>query len=89
MTEDIRWKQRLAFSGAPVEQFTPRTIIKQAFAAGILPDGQTWIDILEHRNLLSHRYDEAVFTAAVREIASRYLAAFERLYGFFQEMAKR
>lgn len=33
---------------------TPRQVLKGAYAANILPYGQVWIDMLEHRNLLSH-----------------------------------
>ena len=59
---------------------TPRNVIKEAFAAHIVGDGQVWIDMLNHRNLLSHTYDEATFDAAVLAIRDRYLAAIEELH---------
>ncbi len=49
------------------------------FAARILRDGQVWIDMLDHRNLLSHTYDAAVFDKAVLAIRDRYLDAIEEL----------
>jgi nucleotidyltransferase substrate binding protein (TIGR01987 family) len=58
MQQDIRWKQR--------------NVVKEAFAARILSDGQVWIDMLDLRNLLSHTYDEATFDAAVLAIRDRF-----------------
>ena len=47
---------------------TPRQVLKDAFAAKILPDGQVWIDMLDHRNLLSHTYNLAKFEEAVKAV---------------------
>jgi len=63
---------------------TPRQVLKDAFAAKILADGQTWIDMLNHRNLLSHSYNFASFERAVEAIHQRYLAALGQLHEFLQ-----
>jgi hypothetical protein len=39
--------------------------------------------MLDHRNLLSHTYDVAVFEKAVEAIHARYLPAMEALNNFF------
>jgi len=44
-------------------------VIKDAFAARILTDGQAWIDMVDHRNLLSHTYDPANFEEAERRVS--------------------
>ena len=62
---------------------TPRQVLKDAFAARVLADGQVWIEMLDHRNLLSHTYDVAVFEKAVDAIAARYLPALATLHQFF------
>jgi hypothetical protein len=36
-----------------------------------LPRGQVWIEMLDHRNLLSHTYDFSVFEKAVDAIAKK------------------
>jgi len=64
---------------------TPRNVIKEAFAARILSDGQVWIDMLDHRNLLSHTYNEATFDKAVLAIRDRYLKAIEELHHWLLE----
>ena len=63
---------------------TPRQILKDAFAAKVVDDGQVWIDMLDHRNLLARTYSLQTFDEAVEAIHARYLAAIEKLQGFFQ-----
>jgi nucleotidyltransferase substrate binding protein (TIGR01987 family) len=87
-TVELAWKtlrDYLEHTGMVLDQNTPKNVIKQAFAAKIISDGQLWIDILDCRNRLSHTYDEAAFDQAVREIAKRFLSAFEELYEFFKK----
>jgi len=92
---EIRWQQRFEYtlelawktvkdyyleqSGVVLSAVTPRQVIKDAFAARILDDGQTWIDMIDHRNLISHAYDAAKFEEAVDAIHGRYLAAFAQV----------
>jgi nucleotidyltransferase substrate binding protein (TIGR01987 family) len=63
-------------------------VIKEAFAAQILTDGQIWIDMLNHRNLLSHTYDEATYEEAVRAIHERYLEAIVGLHDWLKKAAQ-
>jgi len=88
-TMELAWKtlkDYLEYEGRVVQpSITPRNVLKDAFAAGILRDGQVWIDMLNHRNLLSHTYDAVVFEQVVRAIHDRYLAAIEELHAWFQE----
>lgn len=80
---ELAWKtlkDYLEFSGTLIIPATPRQVIKEAFAAGILPDGQVWIEMLDHRNLLSHTYRQEVFAEAVVAIGTRYHQAFEAVH---------
>jgi uncharacterized protein with HEPN domain len=43
-------------------------------------DGQAWIDMIDHRNLLSHTYDPVNFEEAVDAIHGRYLAALQQVH---------
>ena len=83
---ELAWKtvkDYLEQSGVVLSQITARQVLKEAYAAKILTDGQVWIDMLDHRNLLSHTYDFSVFAKAVDAIAARYLPAMETLHEFF------
>jgi len=84
-TLELAWKTLKDFleeSGLVISPATPRQVLKDAFAAKILPDGQVWIDMLDHRNSLSHTYDCAVFERAVVAIANRYLPALKNLRAY-------
>jgi len=63
----------------------PRQVLKDAFAAKLIADGQVWIAMLDHRNLLSHTYNPTVFEQAVEAIYQQYLPAMERLINFLQQ----
>jgi nucleotidyltransferase substrate binding protein (TIGR01987 family) len=85
---ELAWKtlkDYLESDGVIVEPLTPRRVIKAAFAARLIPDGQTWIEMLDYRNLLSHTYDHAVFTDAVQAVGGRYLPALERAHRILGE----
>jgi nucleotidyltransferase substrate binding protein (TIGR01987 family) len=87
-TVELAWKtlkDYLEHSGVVLEQNTPKTVVKQAFAAKIISDGQLWIDMLDCRNRMSHIYDEEKFDEAVREMADRFLIGFDELHEFFKK----
>ena len=87
-TFELTWKTVKDFleaSGLIISPVTPRQVIKDAFAAKVLSDGQVWIDMLDHRNLLSHNYAFTVFEEAVDALAARYLPAIESLHDFLME----
>ena len=67
----------------------PRQVLKEAYAAKIIADGEAWIAMLDHRNLLSNTYSPVVFEQAVAAIQERYLPALEQLKGFMQLEAAR
>ena len=80
---ELAWKTVKDFleeGGLVISPVTPRQVIKDAFAARVLADGQVWIDMLDHRNLLAHTYDSTVFETAVDAIAARYLPAMATLH---------
>ncbi len=57
--------------------------MKQAFATGLVSDGQLWIDMLEERNLMAHTYDDMRARQAVRLIQERYLTGLQQLQDLF------
>jgi nucleotidyltransferase substrate binding protein (TIGR01987 family) len=82
-------KDYLEQGGIAFKTITPREVLKEAFAARLVGDGQVWIDMLDHRNLLSHTYNVTSFEKAVAAIYDRYLPAMEALHCFFgQEIQK-
>jgi nucleotidyltransferase substrate binding protein (TIGR01987 family) len=89
-TFELAWKalkDYLEEGGLVISPVTPRQVIKEAFAAKVISDGEVWVNMLDHRNLLSHTYDSSVFETAVGAIAVQYLPAMSRLHEFFTEKA--
>lgn len=87
-TFELAWKilkGYLVYSGVSFNQITPRSVIKEAFAARIIADGQTWIDMLEQRNAMSHTYDNEKFEAAFRNISQRYVMALEQVFVWLKQ----
>jgi len=87
-TVELAWKTMKDFLGSggiEVIPLTPKQIIKEAFAAKIIPDGQLWIDMLETRNRLSHTYDETVLDAALSEMNDRFFAGNNWIVHIFQK----
>lgn len=77
---ELSWKtlkDRLSYEG--VDAATPRQVIREAFACGLLSEGQLWIDMLEQRNLMAHTYDAALARRAVSLIHDRYAPALAQL----------
>ena len=89
-TYELAWKTAkdyLEDQGAIFEEVTPKAVIQAAFAAGLIKDGQTWIDMRLHRNLLAHSYDEQKFNEVLRVLEEKYLAAIGHLHLWFMEKA--
>ena len=87
---ELAWKTVKDFleaGGLTISPVTPRQVLKDAFAAKVLADGQVWIDMLDHRNLLSHTYDCTVFEKAVDALAARYLPAMLALHSYLAAKA--
>ncbi|MBK8189878.1 MAG: nucleotidyltransferase substrate binding protein [Vampirovibrionales bacterium] len=82
-TIELAWKtlkDYLESQNVALTQVTPRAVIREAFAARILTDGELWMDALDARNRMAHTYDRRQFEAVIEAIRLRYLDAIEALY---------
>lgn len=83
---ELAWKtlkDYLSDIGIVVKPVAPRPVLKEAYQAQIIEDGQVWIDMMLDRSQLSHTYDRTGFDDVLRVVVGRYLDAFGRLHGFF------
>lgn len=70
---ELAWKtlkDMLFYEGFDVN--SPHGAVKQAFANGLLSEGELWLKVLEGRNLFSHTYDSNLADEAVRLIREEY-----------------
>ena len=82
-TFELAWntlKDRLEYDGIAFRSVTPRSVIRQAYQAGLIRNGETWMDMLTDRNLMSHTYDADRFEAIVTNVHDRYLSLLNDLY---------
>ena len=77
---ELSWKTlKDLLSHEGVDVLLPREVLRQAFAAGLLRDGQVWIDMLEQRNLMAHTYDVRRARVALALIRDHFAPSLEEL----------
>ena len=54
-----------------------RDASREAFANGLVDDGEGWMEMVQSRNQSSHTYNRATALALVSRISERYAALFE------------
>lgn len=74
-TWELAWKTLRDFlleSGIVLTVITPANVIRAAFAAALIEDGDAWIAAMKARNQMSHEYNRAAFERIVDEIGNLY-----------------
>ena len=64
-------KDLLEYGGFDLK--SPREVLKQAFASGLIADGEGWILALDGRKMFAHIYNEGIAKASINSITTRYL----------------
>ena len=85
-TFELAWntlKDRMEHDGLILPSVTPRAVIRRAFQAKLIEDGDAWIDMLNDRSLMSRNYDFAAFRRVVGNIERRYLSILGDMYAKF------
>lgn len=86
---ELAWKSLKEFledQGLVVEYSTPRSVLKDAYAAGYLDQTDVWLDIISARNQTSHIYSEDVAISIAQQICSSFISAFQSLADFYSSM---
>ena len=86
-TFELLWKtlrEYLAFLGKSINN--PRDTLKESFREQIIADEQTFLDMLEDRNLSTHSYDFETTRRIFGHIQSKYVEAMQALLA---ELKKR
>lgn len=66
----------------------PREVIKEAFKNGLISDGHKWISMLDHRNELTHIYNEEQAKRAIQLIREEYFPALDQVYQKMENLAR-
>lgn len=87
-TVELAWKslkEYLEDQGAILGIASPRGVLKEAYAAGVITDADTWNRIIEARNITSHVYDEKTAQTVADQIAREFLPVLQKLGAFYRE----
>ncbi len=66
-----------------INVYLPKEVIKEAFSAEVIKDGQIWIDMLNARNSTSHEYNLDKIQAIISSISDVY---FDELTRFSKQV---
>ncbi|MTV47389.1 nucleotidyltransferase [Heliobacillus mobilis] len=58
---------------------SPKTVLREAFSAGIVEDDELWLSMLRDRNTTAHIYDEHLSIEICNNIRDKYVSAFTEL----------
>ena len=81
-TFELAWKTMkdyLEYQGIIQKIGSPREVIKEAFSAGIINNGEIWIKMMLSRNSLSHLYDEETSREIYDDIKNEYIFEIKEL----------
>lgn len=82
-TWELAWKllkDYLDSNGVALDTITPAAVIKAAFAAKIIENGDVWMRALDARNKMSHTYNFKTFEQTIADIQKDYLAVLDSLH---------
>ncbi len=57
----------------------PKKVIRQALADKIINNGETWMEMINSRNITTHTYDKETANEIVFEIKNSYIVLFQEL----------
>ncbi len=89
-TWELAWKllrDYLESEGVALDKITPASVIRAAYAANIIENGEGWMRALDARNKMSHVYNMETFEEVIAEIQSDYLSLLDSLYMSMMETA--
>jgi nucleotidyltransferase substrate binding protein (TIGR01987 family) len=90
MSIELAWKMLKDYLQQQ-EQYqvnSPRETIKQAFQAGLIENGEEWLNALNDRNLIAHTYDEAGVQTIEYRVTHVYFPMLEQLHVDFLKRTK-
>jgi nucleotidyltransferase substrate binding protein (TIGR01987 family) len=82
-TWELSWKvlkDYLEDKGVVLATVTPSAVIRAAFAARVIDDGELWMNALDARNKMAHTYNFKTFETVIADIEKVYLALFDALH---------
>ncbi len=89
-THELAWNTMKDFleSRGTTTLYGSKDATREAFAKGLIEDGDEWMAMIESRNRTAHTYNEETANDIADAILSRYCAAFEQLLQRLEQLEK-
>lgn len=87
-TFELAWKSLREFmedQGLVLTIISPRSVLKEAYAMGIIDDAAIWNEVVDSRNLMSHIYDEETAAAIADRIVTELIVPLTALSDFYRQ----
>jgi nucleotidyltransferase substrate binding protein (TIGR01987 family) len=87
-THEIAWNTLKDFleERGTKKMYGSKDATREAFKAGLIENGEVWMDMIESRNLTSHTYNEEIAAAVVSAIINSYFDEFSAFYARMQKL---
>jgi len=87
-THELAWNILKDFleSRGTTDLYGSRDATREAFAKGLIEDGETWMAMIQSRNQTSHTYNEDTADEIATAILSSYVKEFEKFLKKFTEL---
>lgn len=82
-TFELAWKtlkDYLVARKVTMPRTGPADVIRAAFAAGYITDGEIWMEALDARDEVSHVYRQQAFDRVIDALRDRFMDRFENLH---------
>lgn len=66
--------------------FGSRDTTRAAFTAGLIDQGEVWMQMIQSRNQSTHTYNEEMMTQIVTAVIQTYMAEFTKLQSKFEQL---
>lgn len=89
-THELAWKtlqDYLRTTGSTARLHGSRDATREAFSLGLIDDGETWMQMVEHRNQTTHTYDEKTADQIADAVIERYVVEFDAFRRRFDDLA--
>lgn len=90
-THELAWNTLKDFLEArgTANLFGSRDATREAFATGLIENGEVWMEMIQSRNQSTHTYNSATAEAIARAIASSYSREFAKFQERFRELERK
>lgn len=82
-------KDFLSYQGVSTTMLGSRDTTREAFAAGMIKEGEKWMEMIKTRNLTSHTYNEETANEIFSKVISDFLPCFLNLEKVLDQQVKK